>query len=652
MMGSQSLPMLKWLVTFTAVFTAGAVGSMLPSVGAQPTLPLLAGGIAAAACIRWRRRMWPAVLAAGVGVDLWTHHTLTASVGVGVGCAGAAVFTAWILERCGFDSGFGRARDVPLFIAAAALGTMILPTLGLLGFRLSGDLAAITDPLRWIRWWSNSTAGVLLIGPMLVAASRKSLGQFAQHWAEGGIWLLAVALCCAGTLSLAAPGVGRPLIVMFALVLAVVGAIRFGLVVTAFGGLAISAAAGLSFAFGRGIFVRHDELAGLATIWSTSAALTGVNLIITALLAERDRAGIEKLRAERRYAQIFDGSPQPLWVHDPHTLAFLLVNEAAVRQYGWSREEFLALRVPALAAPGAPLVLPPAAHDAGAAPEPFETRHQTRDGRVLAVEVWARAIDLGGRSAELVFASDVTERRALGGALINAVGSEQRRIGQELHDGLGQELTGLALSARALATRAEREGQPIAGDLVQLAALAASCIQAARRIAQGVSPLTDADGSLQGALEALAVRSSLGNTTVRFRARLETSITLDLEARNHLYRIVQEAVQNALKHAGAAAVEIDLWVHARGLRLTINDDGVGLPRSDSLRYGLGMRTMHYRASSIGGRLLIANRSEGGVSITCEVAQRPVAAASARESPSSKPRVVDELAVGQAPQKGN
>jgi PAS domain S-box-containing protein len=635
-MNPQPLPMLRWLITFAAVFTAGAVGFTLPSIGTQPTLPLLAGGIAAAACIRWGRWMWPAVLAAGIGVDLWTHHTLTASVGAGVGRAGAALFTAWILERRGFDAGFGRARDVPLFIAAAALGTMIVPTLGLLCFRLAGDQTAM-DPLRWIRWWSNSTAGVLLIGPMLVAVSRKSLAQFTQRWAEGGIWLLAVALCCGGALSFSAPGVGRPLIVMFALVLAVVGAIRFGLVVTA---------------FGRGIFVRHDELAGLATIWSLSAALTGVNLIITALLAERDRAGIEKLRAERRYAQIFDGSPQPLWVHDPNTLAFLLVNEAAVHQYGWSREEFLTLRVPALAAPCASHVLPAAAHGAGAAPEPFETRHQTRDGRVLAVEVWTRAIDLGGRSAELVFASDVTERRALGGALIDAVGSEQRRIGQELHDGLGQELTGLALSARALATRAEREGQRIAGDLVQLAALAASCIQAARRIAQGVSPLSDADGSLQGALEALAARSSVGNTAVRFRSRLETSITLDLEARNHLYRIVQEAVQNALKHAGAAAVEIDLWVHARGLRLTINDDGVGLPRSGSLRYGLGMRTMHFRASSIGGRLLIANRSEGGVSITCEVPQRPVAVASARESPLSKSRVVDELAVGQAPQKGN
>ena len=623
-MSPHPVPVLRWLATFIAVFTAGAVGFMLPSVGLHPTLPLLAGGIAAAACIRWGRRMWPAVLAAGVGIDLWLRQPLIASLAVGLGATGAAVFTAWFLEWRGFDAGFGRARDVPLFILAAAIGTMILPTVGLFGFYLSGEHVSAADPLRWLRWWSNMTAGVLLVGPILVPLSRQSLAQIAEHRAEGAVWLLAVAICCASALSLDPPGVGRPLVFMFALLLVVVGAIRLGLVVAAFGSLIISAAAGLSFAYGRGVFSGLDEYAGLATIWTFSAALTGVSLIITSLLAERDRAGLERLRAERRYAQIFDGSPQPLWVHDPDTLKFLLVNEAAVRQYGWSTEEFLTGQVTMLAPPAGLRVLPPsAAH--GAIPEPFETRHQTRDGRTLAVEVWTRAIDLGGRRAELVFASDVTERRALGSALIDAIATEQRRIGQELHDGLGQELTGLALSARALATRAERERQPIAANLVQLATLAASCIQAARRIAQGVSPLSDADGSLQGALEALAGRSSFGNTVVRFRSRIDTPITLDLEARSHLFRIAQEAVQNALKHARAQVVEIDLWVDERALSLTVNDDGVGLPRVGSPNAGLGMRTMHFRASSIGGRLVIASRREGGVSIACEVAQPQVAA---------------------------
>jgi PAS domain S-box-containing protein len=609
------------------MFTAGAVGFMLPSVGAYPTLPLLTSGIAVAACIRWGRQMWPAVLAAGFGIDLWMDKAPIASLGVGLGAAGGAVATAWILERRGFDSGFGRARDVPLFILAAAVGTMIVPTLGLLGFRFAGDPGALTDPLRWLRWWSNTTAGVLLVGPMLVAASRQSLAQITQHRTEGAIWLLAVAICCVSTLSFDAGGVGRPLVVIFSLLLVVIGVIRFGLVVAAFGSLVISAVSGLGFAFGRGVFGGLDEFVGLATIWSFGAALTSVGLIITALLDERDRAADERLRAEHRYAQIFDGSPQPLWVHDPDTLEFLLVNEAALRQYGWSREEFLARRVPGLAAPGGVRVLP-AADEADAAQEPFETRHQTRDGRLLSVEVWTRDIDLSGRRAELVFASDVTERRALGSALIDAVANEQRRVGQELHDGLGQELTGLSLSARALATRAEREFQPIAAGLGQLAALAGSCIQAARRITQGISPLTDTEGSLEAALEALAGRSSFGSAVVLFRRRLECPITLGLDARNHLYRIAQEAVQNALKHAGAGIIEIELWVHPTGLRLTISDDGVGLAKGAAVSGGYGMRTMKYRASSIGGKLVIASGRGGGVSVVCSVSQPQAHAQSA------------------------
>jgi PAS domain S-box-containing protein len=621
-MNLHSIPILRWSATFAAVFTVGTMGFMLPSAGAHPTLPLLTSGIAVAACVRWGRRMWPAIFVAGLGIDLWLHQTLIASLAVGMGAAGGAALTAWILEQQGFDTGFGRARDVPLFILAAVIGTMLVPTLGLIGFRLAGDSLAGTDPLRWIRWWSNTSAGVLLVGPMLVAASRQRLAQFTEHWGEAALWLLAVAICCAAELSFDRSGVGRPLIVMFSFLLVIVGAIRLGLVVSAFGALIISAAAGFSFALGLGIFGRRDELAGLASLWSFSAALTGVGLVITSLLAERDREGLERLRAEQRYVQIFDGNPQPLWVHDPHTLAFLLVNEAAVRQYGWSREEFLTLNVPVLTPPGGRRVLPPpvTTGSVDVAGDPFETRHQTRDGRVLAVEVWSRAIDLGGRQAELVFASDVTERRALGSALINVIATEQRRIGQELHDGLGQELTGLALSARALATRAERERQPIAPSLVQLASLANSCIQAARRIAQGVSPLSDADGNLQTALEALAARSSFGGTVVRFHSRIDAAITLNLEARNHLYRIAQEAVQNSLKHARATTVEIGLRAAAGAVGLTIDDDGVGLPGSGSRRAGLGMRTMQFRASAIGGRLAIRARVGGGVSVLCEVVQ--------------------------------
>ena len=89
--------------------------------------------------------------------------------------------------------------------------------------------------------------------------------------------------------------------------------------------------------------------------------------------------------------------------------------------------------------------------------------------------------------------------------------------------------------------------------------LATSCIQDAHRIVQGLSPLTNADGNLDAALELLAQRSSLSGTRVKFRSRHEAPPAVDLKMRNHLYRIAQEAVQNALKHSGAKNIDIELW---------------------------------------------------------------------------------------------
>jgi len=217
-----------------------------------------------------------------------------------------------------------------------------------------------------------------------------------------------------------------------------------------------------------------------------------------------------------------------------------------------------------------------------------------------------------------VFAIDVTERRAFGQALMEAIGGEQRRIAQEMHDGLGQELTGLALSVRALANRAQREQDAISVDLDQLALLATSCIQDAHRIVQGLSPLTNADGNLDAALAMLAQRSSLSGTHVRFRGRYDTPAVIELKMRNHLYRIAQEAINNALKHSGAKNIEIELWSRPGDLKLSVIDDGHGIAGNIDTRTGLGMRTMRFRASAIGGRLSITRGANGGNSVVCDV----------------------------------
>ena len=634
---------LRGSIVFASIFATGLIGFMLPILGAQFKLPLLPSGIAVAACCRWGRRMWPFVVAAVAAIDFWDLYILEHSLGVGggliesiavgAGLAGGAALSAWLLERNGFNANFARARDVPLFILSAAAGMTLMPTLGFLGLLLAGLPSGFTWKL-WAGWWSNITAGVLVVGPILIPMSRQSLARLTERsWLEGGLWSAGIAGCCAAILLVPAPIV-RPLLSVFAVLLIVVGAMRFDLVVTASAAFVISMTTAFSVAFSYGAYGQLEKWPGLVTVWSITAALTGLSLIVTALLAERDAASTERLRAERRYAQVFDGSPQPVWVHDRDTGAFLLVNAAATRQYGWSRDEFLSRRVADLAVPGQSRVLPEpgeegtpevaerARHDAvtAAASEPFETRHRTSDGRMLDVEVWSRPIDLAGHPATLVFAIDVTERRAFGQSLSEAISGEQRRIGQEMHDGLGQELTGLSLSVQALANRAKREWAERAAELQQLASLAGSCIQGARHIVQGLSPLTEAAGSLEAALQSLAQRSSLSGTAVSCQVRIETPLTISLDARNHLYRIAQEAVQNALKHAGGSSIEIELSGNAHMVRLTILDNGRGLPAEGLRGHGLGMRTMRFRARAIGARLIIGSSSRGGNRVVCELAQ--------------------------------
>jgi len=105
-MHSPSLPVLRWLLGFALTFATGALGFALPSFGGSLPLLILPSGVAVAAMYRWGRRMWPSIFAAGVAIDWSNHQPLVAAIGVGIGLAGSAALTAWVLERRGFDPSF------------------------------------------------------------------------------------------------------------------------------------------------------------------------------------------------------------------------------------------------------------------------------------------------------------------------------------------------------------------------------------------------------------------------------------------------------------------------------------------------------------------------------------------------------------------
>src|SRR6202451_2561786 len=106
-------------IVFASIFIVGVIDFKLPRLGGRLSLLLLPSGIAVAAAFRWGRRMWPAVFAAGMAIELWLHHTFPEAIGVGVGLAGAAWLTAWVVERGGVGSKFFSAHGgAPFFVGA------------------------------------------------------------------------------------------------------------------------------------------------------------------------------------------------------------------------------------------------------------------------------------------------------------------------------------------------------------------------------------------------------------------------------------------------------------------------------------------------------------------------------------------------------
>lgn len=238
-----------------------------------------------------------------------------------------------------------------------------------------------------------------------------------------------------------------------------------------------------------------------------------------------------------------------------------------------------------------------------------------RDGSVFLAACVFTPIEIGGEKLRLVVVEDVTQRRELEREIIEIANREQRRIGNDLHDGLGQELTGVALMLRGLVGRLSKEKSPSIVDAEEIVALVNNAIENTRLLARGLSPVSIERGGLPSALRALATRlRETYGTQVRFRSRIWPQLALDSGASNHVYRIAQEAVTNAIKHGHAGEVLIDLQVTGTNVTLVVSDNGVGLPPGANLTSGMGLKIMHYRAAMLGGDVLIERRQEGGTRV--------------------------------------
>lgn len=237
--------------------------------------------------------------------------------------------------------------------------------------------------------------------------------------------------------------------------------------------------------------------------------------------------------------------------------------------------------------------------------------------RQRAVQLTVSTIRLRSERFWLVVLRDVTERQQLEREVLEIVNREQQRIGSDLHDGLGQELTGIALLLRGLANRAEKQCAPLTGPIEEIARLVNDAIFTTRTLARGLTPVTFDRGGLAHALADLARRSQdTYGVRVNCTADPEVQEGLTDSAAMHIYRLSQEGIANAARHADARDIDLGLTRIGDVGCLMIVDDGNGIS-ADTHEHGMGLRIMRYRASMIDGVLEVSSTPGRGTKVTCE-----------------------------------
>ncbi len=247
-------------------------------------------------------------------------------------------------------------------------------------------------------------------------------------------------------------------------------------------------------------------------------------------------------------------------------------------------------------------------------PQTFEFQHSL-GGDVREFE--ARLV-LSGEEEVLPILRDITERKQLEKEILETSAREQRRIGQDLHDGLGQHLTGVAFMAKVLQENLAEKGLPEAAQAGEVSRHINQAISQTRKMARGLLQVELEAQGLGLALKELAANvSKMFSVTCVFDTD-EPALIHDHAAIIHLYRIAQEAISNAIKHGAASRVVLSLTAQAAAITLRVTDNGRGFPEKPTAHKGMGIRIMNYRARTIGATLELQRLAGRGTAVICSL----------------------------------
>jgi PAS domain S-box-containing protein len=238
-------------------------------------------------------------------------------------------------------------------------------------------------------------------------------------------------------------------------------------------------------------------------------------------------------------------------------------------------------------------------------------------GERIKLEISARLMAREGHELEIEgIARDITERKRLEREILEISNREQRRIGHDLHDGVCQQLAGIAFLTSTLAEELAEQGVAQSPQAEKISGMINEVIDQTRGVARGLFPVRLEEKGLVAALEELASNAS---EVFKIRCRFVAEgppVAVENEIALHLYYIVLEALANAAKHSGGSKVDITLQPSGDRWLLTIEDDGIGFSLPSRNQEGMGLRILHYRARVVGATLNFQSQPGSGTTVTC------------------------------------
>lgn len=347
-------------------------------------------------------------------------------------------------------------------------------------------------------------------------------------------------------------------------------------------------------------------------------------------ISARKKAEEELKSSEEKYRLLFHKNPMPMWMLSLPERHFLDVNDAAVKFYGYSREEFLQMDIWDIRPKDAKRQLKQQLAKLKEG-ESYNGiwQHLKKDGRSIRVNIISHDIIYDGRPAKLVLASDITAKleaeerlqesheayKQLASHLETIREAERTHIAREIHDELGQQLTGLKMDISWLSRRIKEKDGEVQQKIKETISLIDGTVKTVRRIATELRPSILDDLGLVPAMEWQSEEfERRSGIPTEFTSNM-SAVNLDPDLATGIFRIYQESLTNIMRHADASHVEASLQIGDEKINLTITDDGKGfLVEEISNKKTLGLMGMRERATLLGGSYHINSKPSGGTSV--------------------------------------